>query len=302
MAFCIESHHKRGIAVTIRILSLCLLIGLMTCGPAVAEPLRLATFNIRLPADKGVNAWSNRAPRVIALVKRHGFDLVGLQEATAMQFDEMLAALPGWASVGACREDGKRKGEASCILYRSDRFTVQKSGTFWLSETPEVPGSKSWQTACTRVCTWALMTDTKTGKPFALFNTHLDHLSAEARVNGMKLILERMRTLAPQGWPTFLTGDMNCDDASEPIRLAGKVLRDAVRHSQTPHKGPWRTFTAYQYRPDAEEPTAPAKDAPRIDYLFVSGNVTVRDVTTHNDAENGNYPSDHFPVSATVDF
>ncbi len=286
----------------IRTLYLCLLAGFMTCHSAVAEPLRLATFNIRLPADKGVNAWSNRAPRVIALVKRHGFDLVGLQEATAMQFDEMLAALPGWAMVGVCRDDGKRKGEATCILYRADRFTVQKSGTFWLSETPEVPGSKSWKTACTRVCTWALMTDTKNNKPFAFFNTHLDHISVEARANGMKLILERMQPLVPQGWPIFLTGDMNCNETSEPVQLAGKVLRDAVRHTQTPHQGPWRTFTGYRYRPDAEEPKAPAKDAPRIDYIFVSEKVTVRDVTTHNDAENGNYPSDHFPVVIDASF
>lgn len=277
-------------------------------------PFRIATFNIRLPADKTPNSWEERAPKCRALVKRHGFDLMGLQEATWPQIQDLLQ-MPGWAFVGVCREDGKEKGEASCIFYRSDRFEVVRSGTFWLSETPEVPGSKSWNTACPRVCTWADMKDRRTGKTFVTFNTHLDHISQEARKNGMKLILERMARYA-QGRPVFLTGDMNATPEKRPVDAAALLadfksagpkdpqaeggpyavatanLRDSFDITRTPHAGPVKTFSGFKFveRPEGQP----------IDYIFVSAGVDVRTHMTLNDSENQLYPSDHFPVCADV--
>jgi endonuclease/exonuclease/phosphatase family metal-dependent hydrolase len=95
------------------------------------------------------------------VIRDHRFDLIGLQEATAGQIDDLLTE--DWAYVGAGRDDGKRGGEASCIFYRKARFAVRGSGTFWLSETPDTPGSKAWNTACPRVCTWARLADLKNG-------------------------------------------------------------------------------------------------------------------------------------------
>ena len=251
-------------------------------------PFRLATFNIRTPADTGANAWTSRAGRVRGLIARRGLDLIGLQEATSNQVDDLLTE--GWAYVGAGRDDGKRGGEASCIFYRKARFEVRDSGTFWLSETPEVPGSKGWGAMCTRVCTWARIGDLKTGKEFVWFNTHLDHMSEPAREKGLALILSRVTRLA-QGRPVFLTGDMNATPESAPVRQALAVLRDSASLSQTPHAGPEKTFNGFKF---GKPPTA------RIDYIFVSAGIRVLAHATADDSQAGLYPSDHFPVVAEV--
>ena len=251
---------------------------------------RLATFNIRTPIDKPPNAWTCRVDRVRALIQRHGFDVMGLQEATEKQIDDLLTE--GWASVGVGRDDGKRGGEASCIFYKKDRFEVLDSDTFWLSETPDVPGSKSWDTACTRICTWARMTDRKTGKSFVYFNTHLDHVSATAKENGMALILKRIKAI-DKGIPLLLTGDMNAGPDSKPIALAKAVLNDAKALSRTPHTGPFGTSNSFNFK---KEKTL------RIDYIFVSTGVNVLTHATLDDSEKELYPSDHFPVVAELLF
>ena len=251
---------------------------------------RLATFNIRTPIDKPPNAWTCRVDRVRALIQRHGFDLMGLQEATAKQIDDLLT--DGWAYVGVGRDDGKRGGEASCIFYKKDRFDVRDSGTFWLSETPEVPGSKSWESACPRICTWSRLADRKSGKVFVHFNTHLDHMSPAARTNGMALILKRMPQIT-QGMPVLLTGDMNAVPESEPIRLALSVLRDSNALSRTPHTGPVATINGFKFH---------KKATGCIDYIFVSTGIRVLSHATLDDSENSLYPSDHFPVAADVVF
>ncbi len=266
------------------------MLAAVSCVSAIAEnaPIRLATFNIRCPMDKTPNSWEERAARVNGLVAKHGFELIGLQEATARQIDDMLT--PGWAYVGVGRDDGQGKGEFSCIFYKKERFEVRESGTFWLSETPDVPGSKSWKTECTRVCTWAHLRDRTTGKVFWFFNTHLDHRSAEARENGMALILKRIG-MVEKGEPVILTGDMNAVPESEPIAKARAVLRDAASISQTPHKGPLATFNGFRV---GQAHTA------QIDYIFVSSGIGVRAHATLDDMVDGLYPSDHFPVMAEL--
>ena len=264
----------------------------VTCLAAKPEEgaFRVATFNIRTPIDKPPNAWTCRVDRVRALIQRHGFDLMGLQEATATQIDDLLTE--GWAYVGVGRDDGKRGGEASCICYKKERFDVRDSGTFWLSETPEVPGSKAWEAGCPRICTWARMTDRKSGKVFVHFNTHLDHMSVAARTNGMALILKRMPQIS-QGMPVLLTGDMNAVPESEPIRLAMSVLRESGSLSRTPHTGPVATSNGFKFN---------RKATGLIDYIFVSTGIRVLTHATFDDSENALYPSDHFPVAADVVF
>jgi endonuclease/exonuclease/phosphatase family metal-dependent hydrolase len=251
-------------------------------------PFRVATFNIRCPIDKGANAWTCRVERVRELIRKHGFDLVGLQEATSNQIDDLLSE--GWAYVGVGRDDGKRGGEASCIFYRKDRFEVRATDTFWLSETPEVPGSKSWEAGCPRVCTWARLSDRKSGREFFYFNTHLDHMSEAARVNGMALILERLKQIV-QGRPVLLTGDLNATPGSVTITRAAAVLQEAFKLTRTPHQGPVATSNGFKFD---RVPTA------KIDHIFVSGGVEVLSHATFDDSQNGLFPSDHFPVAADV--
>ena len=278
-----------------------------------SEPFNLASFNIRCPADSGDNAWSNRLPRVVKVIKDHAFDIMGVQEATPGQRDDLDAALGGgWARVGLGREPDD-KGEAMCIYYRKDRFECLGTDTFWLSETPREPGSKSWDAACTRTCTWGLFRDVKTGRRFRYFNTHLDHISPHARVMGMKALLAEMERIA-QGETVMLTGDLNdsferipaeeqkkllkgCGPqiSSEvtfehPIFAASQTLYDTLFRTEKPHEGPLRTFHGYQ-----------PENKVRIDYVFASGNVRVLRHVTCADRPDGLFPSDHDAVMVRLE-
>ncbi len=153
-------------------------------------PIKVMTYNIRLDvASDGVNQWSNRKEKLPALIQKYDPDLVGLQEAMHHQLMEILKALPQYGYIGVGRDDGKEKGEYSAILYRKDRFTLQSQSTSWLSETPDVPGSKSWDAAITRVLTRGIFLDKKNNKKFIYFNTHFDHIGKEARKNSASIIV-----------------------------------------------------------------------------------------------------------------
>ena len=295
------------------------------------QTLKVGSYNIRLqPGDKGTpNAWDNRKADMVELLKRLDLDAFGLQEVCPGQADYLTNALPQYVMVGVHRDDGKRKGEASPVFYRKDRFEAIKSGTFWLSETPDVPGSKSWDTCCTRVCSWMWLKDRNTGKTFCFANTHTDHKSALARKEGMLLIIRKMREFAPAGTPVIFTGDHNCRETEEPAQAVSKLLKNALYVSETPPSGPWRTFTGWKWR-DTEYSTGDALKLPpdvrnarkgspdaekgkdgykwedcgaRIDYIYVSDGIRVKSYATRGDSRPGQklYPSDHFPVVAEIE-
>lgn len=258
------------------------------------DPLiRLATYNVRCPVDKAPNDWASRLPRVLALMEKHRFGVVGLQEATKTQIDDLMA--DGWNYVGCGREDGQEKGEYSCIIYRPERFEVEASDTFWLSETPEVPGSRSWDTVCTRICTWGRFRDRQTDCCFTHFNTHLDHRSKAAQLNGMKLILEQIKRIAPEG-PLVLSGDFNVFPDSPVVGLMESNLHNVWEISLTPVEGPCYTYNAFTYRDDEPTPTHPRP----IDYIYVNSSVRVQGVRVVNDSDHHLYPSDHFPILACL--
>ena len=304
------------------------------CGTAQKQDpaLKVGSYNIRLqPGDKGTpNAWDERKADMVELIRKLDLDAFGLQEVCPGQADYLTNNLPQYVMVGVHRDDGKRKGEASPVFYRKDRFDALKSGTFWLSETPDVPGSKSWNTACTRVCSWMWLKDKVTGKTFCFANTHTDHKSALARKNGMLLIIQKMHEFAPKGTPVIFTGDHNCRETEEPAQAVSKLLKNALYVSQTPPAGPWRTFSGWNWRdseysaidalklppnvrnarkgsPDAEKDKNGGyvwEDCgPRIDYIYVSDGIKVRSYATHADPRPGTklYPSDHFPVTAVIE-
>jgi hypothetical protein len=151
-------------------------------GSAAKVPIRVMSFNIRLntPADSA-NAWPHRKEMVASMMRFHRADLTGVQEALKDQMDDLTKLLPefGWMGVG--RDDGKEAGEYSAIFYLKDRFAVLEQNTFWLSESPEKPGSMGWDAACVRIVTWAKFKDKRMGKAFYHFNTHFDHIGEKAR-------------------------------------------------------------------------------------------------------------------------
>ena len=136
------------------------------------------TFNIRVDTIlDGFNGWSRRRDMVCDVISDCRPDILGLQEALKRQVDDILEGVEGYDVIGVGRKDGKTKGEYSCILYRTDRFEPIDSGTFWLSNRPESPGSLTWGNLCSRICTWGRFVNKWTGRAFYVYNTHLDHLS-----------------------------------------------------------------------------------------------------------------------------
>ena len=280
---------------------------------ANAETIKVGTYNIRTRTmDKGTpNAWENRKSDLLDFVKKMDLDVFGLQEVHPEQMDYIADNLPEHSKIGVHRNDGKRKGEAVPVFFRKKRFESLKNGTFWLSETPDVPGSKSWGTACPRICTWTLLKDMKTGKTFCFANAHTDHKSELARKNGMLLILKRMREFAPDVTPIVFIGDHNCTETSEPAKAVSAILKDALHISETPPSGSWRSFAGWKCAdreltiPKALKlpPAKREKKGRRIDYIYVSDGIKVKSYSTLNDLRPGAklYPSDHFPVNAVIE-
>ena len=294
--------------------------------------LKVGSYNIRLQnGDKGTpNAWESRKVDFINLLRRMDLDAFGLQEVCPGQAEYITNNLPQYVLVGEHRNADRVSGEASPVLYRKDRFDALKCGTFWLSETPEVPGRKGWGAACPRVCSWMWLKDRKTGKTFCFANTHTDHISALARKEGMLLIIRRMHEFAPPGTPVIFTGDHNCRETEEPAQAVSKLLKNALYLSETPPTGPWRTFTGWKWREKEYSTTEALKLEPqvrnarkgspdadkrtnggyvwedcgaRIDYIYVSDGIRVKSYTTRDDPRPGTklYPSDHFPITAVIE-
>jgi endonuclease/exonuclease/phosphatase family metal-dependent hydrolase len=259
------------------------------------QDLQVMTFNIRLnTAADSLNAWPYRRDKVASQVLFHEVQLLGVQEALHDQMVDLKARLLKFKYVGGARDDGKEKGEYSAIFYDTTRLQALESKTFWLSLTPEVPGSKSWDAAITRIVTWAKFKDRKTGKIFFVFNTHFDHMGKEARRESAKLLLQKISSIAGKT-RSIITGDFNAAPADEPIQLIVDKsnplhLINAKEISATTHYGPTGTFNAFGPKERDDNP---------IDYIFLKGVWKVKKHATISQTWNGRFASDHFAVLAT---
>ncbi len=258
-----------------------------------AQELKVMTFNIRLALDSDKeNAWKHRKDDVLKLLNYYEMDVLGVQEALPQQMTDIKTGLSNYDFVGVGRDDGKNKGEYSAIIYNSEKLKVLQSGTFWLSETPEKP-SKGWDAAYNRVCTYALFQTKKGGKKFWAFNVHFDHIGNVARKNSASLILNEIKTLNTKTLPVILTGDFNLTDETQPIKILAQNLQDTYKNCAKPPYGPTGTFTAFDIN---KIPTD------RIDYIFTQKFRCIDHRIINDRRENLLYPSDHFPVMATLSF
>ena len=263
--------------------------------------IRVMSYNIRYnnPND-GVNAWPNRKDRVAELIgQRYQPDITGLQETLKDQLDDLTQRLPEYASIGVGRDDGKTQGEYSPILYKNKRFKALKSGTFWLSETPETPGKKGWDAACNRIVTWAQFKDKNTESVFYFFNTHFDHRGKTAKRESAKLLWRRVSSIAGEN-PVVITGDFNSRETSTPYAiLTGKEpvdntisdLKDCRYLSESGHEGPTSTHTSWKEI---------GKPETKIDYIFVRNIKSVLNHKVLTDKFGEYFPSDHLPVLADL--
>lgn len=274
-------------------------------GPADGLELRVMSFNIRYgAAADGENHWHKRRELVFGVFADHRPDVAGLQEALAWQLDEIRAAHPQYSVMGVGRIDGKRQGEFAAILYLTDRFEVARQGTFWLSDTPRVPGSRSWGNTLPRTCTWARLIEKESGRGFYVYNLHLDHLSQPSRERSAVLLAQRISRRRHHD-PVMVTGDFNAGEGNPAIRFLTGDFSPAWSPSRSKATSPSLVDTFRVLHPEAVEvgtfhAFSGRTDGEKIDYVFVQPEARVLEAAIIHDHRNGRYPSDHFPVFARV--
>ncbi|HEY3390847.1 MAG TPA: endonuclease/exonuclease/phosphatase family protein [Prolixibacteraceae bacterium] len=273
--------------LTVFLLSAIILVG------AAQKQMNVITYNIRYnnPSDKE-NAWPNRRADVMKLLKLHKADIFSVQEALYDQIMDLKDGMTGFDYVGVGRDDGNINGEFSAIYYNSNRYTLLENGTFWLSETPQIP-SKSWDAALNRICTWARLKDKETRKSFYIFNTHFDHKGVKARKESAILILKKIGEISGRKDPVILTGDFNLTPDEKPLVLIRQKLKDSRQISKSVPQGPVGTFNDFDFNSKLEN---------RIDYIFVNKMVDVKTYTVLTDSRDNRYPSDHLPVLSEIQF
>lgn len=267
--------------------------------PAQPASLRVMTFNIRYgTANDGENRWPNRRELVARTIREFAPDLLGMQEVLAFQAKFLQQQLPGYGFHGAGRDDGVEAGEFSPVMWRTARFERVDAGHFWLSETPDIPGSKSWDSSLPRMVSWVWLRDRKAGgREFIYANTHWDHRGKKARLESARLIRQRAAEVLPD-LPVILTGDFNTTEDLPPYALLvkgegasdGVILRDAYRVVHPQRIAEESTFNGWK----------PVLAGRRIDWILCSPPFRPVWSQINRAREGDRLPSDHYPVGAVL--
>ncbi|MBN1350169.1 endonuclease/exonuclease/phosphatase family protein [candidate division KSB1 bacterium] len=267
--------------------------------------MRIMTFNIRFGTAKdGENEWCHRQGILTDMLRQTQPHILCTQEGMKFQLEHIKSELPRLNYLGIGRYEGAKvrreyellDSEHCALFYDTTRFEPEKHQTFWLSDTPEIPGSCTWGNDMARIVTWAIFNDLYSEKRFAVFNTHF-HWGDEIVQKSAELVADRVRTISPD-LPVFLSGDFNLkpdsavhrfftDDTARPPER--RRLKDCWRECGKAEEGAgtWHNFTG----------TA----ADRIDWILVSEEISPMSIQRVTYNLNGRYPSDHFPVMAEVE-
>ena len=250
--------------------------------------MKIMSFNVLCAGHNG-REWPRRIERVVSAIKANDPDSFGVQEAHIGWMMALEDLLPEYDYVGVGRDDGKTDGEFSAVFYKRDKFIPGEKGNFWLSETPDAPGL-GWDAACIRICSYVMLEEKATGKKFCHFNTHLDHVGLVAMQKGAELVAKKAAEICPD-CPAVFTGDFNVTPDSAPCKaVKDGGFMDARDVAEITDKGD--TFHFWL----GEE-----KYRSVIDYVFVKGDIEVKEFTVDRNEYLGDVPSDHYPVIATVE-
>ncbi len=267
---------------------------------AESKALRIVSFNVRCtnPHD-GTNSWDLRRGVFFDEVHRMAPAIIGFQEVRPDQYQDIVGRLKrDFDFVGVGRDDGKNAGERALVAYDKRRFKKLKNGDFWYSETPEVPGSKSWDTAITRVCTWVRLKDKVTRREFLFVNTHFDHKGVLARENSARMLVKKLPELA-KGKPIILTGDFNLHEDSPAYKLLMN-RKEGVK--------PWLLDSYRELHPTRSPEEASFngfKDVTRgsrIDFIFHTPEIKAESATIEHVLPQGRFASDHYAITAVLEF
>lgn len=254
---------------------------------------KLMTFNLRYPFDNNEKySWKKRKENVIEFINKLKPEILGTQEVFNFMKEDILKDCPSYSCYGIPRASD---GEGVPIFYNKELFEIVNSGNFWLSETPRIIGSKSWNSNCVRMCTWvefALISDRS--KKLRVYNTHLDHISEEARINGFNVIINEYTKLNEiENLPTFIIGDFNAEPSSITMTKITNLIKQnylSLEHSYKKDKNFGVTFHDFKKIVKGEP----------IDYIYYSKDLVVNNLTIHHNDDVNKDLSDHYPVS--IDF
>ncbi len=251
--------------------------------------VRIMSFNVRCADDKE-GSVKNRSKIVTAIIDQYSPDSFGVQEATGRWMDILSEALgEKYAYVGEARDTDGYKSELSAVFYLKDKYNLVDSGTIWLSETPEVKYTKSFDSACYRVATWAVLENKETGEKYTHLNTHLDHVLEETRTAQTGVYIEKLKELQKNG-NVFCTGDFNTEPTSEAYAKMLEVTDDARLVAENSDDG----ITFHNYGKYEDGSSGP------IDYIFVPKDTKVYTFKIIRNTAKDMYPSDHYPIVADI--
>lgn len=262
--------------------------------------LAIMSFNIRRgTAHDRRNHWTYRRNLVYKILNQYHPNVLGLQEALDFQISEIGAMLPGYEWVGIGNRGGS-KGLHNAIFFDARLFELIDGGTFWMSDTPHIPGSKGWGNIIPRICTWTRLIDRESRQAFYFYNAHLDHLSRRSQKNSVISLIRAIQARSSPD-PFVLAGDFNSRERSMPIQyLKGKTplttkekakvtspvpLTDTFRACYPRHRNiaTFHGFRDYFFRF-------------RLDYIFVPASIQILDAEIIQWRWDKRYPSDHFPL------
>ncbi|MCE5347034.1 MAG: endonuclease/exonuclease/phosphatase family protein [Bacteroidales bacterium] len=262
------------------------------------NPIKVLTLNVRYDNYKdSLNAWPYRSFIVCRFIKDEKPDIFGMQEVLSHQYDLLDSVLADYSSVRAGRNDGARSGEMNPIFFNKMRFDLIRTKTFWLSETPEIPGSVAWGSSLPRVVTWVELAEKESHKHIFYFNTHFAHDSDSARVLSSELLLAKVDSIA-SGFPFVITGDFNMGPESKGYSIltgpyeSVPLLVDSYAISEKKPVGPRYTYNGF----------ADNTKSDRIDLILVRNGMKVQDHRTTIKKDHGIFISDHWPVETVVSF
>jgi len=258
------------------------------------DTIKTMTFNIRYgTANDGDNSWNHRKDMVFKVVRDSDCDFIGLQEAMVFQIEEILDNCPSYRYFGVTREVDPTEGEASPILYNASEWEMTEGQTLWLSETPEMPGSRSWNSSLPRVFTWGRFHHKENNSEILIINTHYDHISEEARLNSSRVIIDHIFSTT-KGTGAILLGDFNAAEDQQPVTyLTTNPVQPLIDVYRSIHKVPdEKDMTFYGWQ---EHKTGTGK---RLDYIFCTGGLVPLSSGVVDFNIGGRYPSDHMPVIA----
>jgi endonuclease/exonuclease/phosphatase family metal-dependent hydrolase len=264
---------------------------LAACAGSQHDNIEVMTFNIRYDnPDDGMFSWDSRREMVFWLIEKYDPDILGIQEALESQMNELDTALSAYRWSGVGRDDGECMGEYVPVFFKKDRFMLADEGQFWLSETPEAPGSKGWDAACTRMVSWIKLLEIGSGYEYYVFNTHFDHVGTQARLNSARLLTDSIRHIASLK-PVIIMGDLNSAPESDPLNVLSELFSDSRMLAVKTDSASATTYVGFP---------ADLTRGDIIDHIFISPHFGVEEYEIISDNAGGFFPSDHLPVRASL--